>query len=171
MIRTLGPHHGPAGLIAKALRTVTRPAPIRWTRTPADIDTAAVTLHRWAALLDLTDVDALCWIPGHDGTPGPGHTAADIIATATGLPMLDACQRRTHTESACLVGRLHWTHHARTLHAPSRHRPQRLALIDNTIATGHTAQGAAAVLTAAGHEVTHVLAASHTDTARTGVAK
>ena len=171
MICTLGPHHGNAALVAKALRTVTRSTPIRWTRTQADLDTAALAVATWAALLDLSDVDALCWIPGHDGTPGPGHTTAAIIAAATGLPLIDACQRRTHTDSACLVGRIHWTHHARTMHTPSRHRPQRLALIDNTIATGHTARGAVAVLAAAGHNVTHLLAASHTAITPTGLAR
>jgi len=168
VIHTLGAHHGHAGLVAKALRAATRPTPAHWTRRPIDLAAAAATLGNWAALLDLADVDALCWIPGHNRTPGPGHTAAVIIAAATGLPLIDACQRQTATDSACAVGRRHWTHHARTMHIPTRHRRQRLALVDNTVGTGHTALGAIAVLTAAGHQVTHVLAASHAATTQPG---
>lgn len=162
MILTLGAHHTDAGLVAKAMRTATRPTPRYWTRQPVSFESAAAALTRWANGVDLHDVDALCWIPGHDGTPGPGQPTASVLAAATGLALLDACHRTTTTTSACGGGRHHWTHHARTMHSPSRHRPQRLALVDNTIATGHTARAASVILTAAGHDVTHVLAASHT---------
>lgn len=160
-IATLGTHDSDAGLVAKALRIAPRPTPHRWTRQPIDLEAAIATLNRWVDTLDLDAVDAICWIPGHDRTPGPGHTTATIVAHHSGLPLVDACQRHTATASSSADGRQHWTHHARTLHVPSRHRPQRLALVDNTIGTGHSARAAIHTLTAAGHHVTNVIAASH----------
>ena len=161
-IHTLGAHHTRAGLVSKALRIATRPQPDHWTREPLDIDAALDIIAAWVRCLDL-DVDALCAVPGHDDTPGPGHTLATAISEVTGIPIVDACRRRITTTPASSGHRHHWTHHAATMHAPSRHRRQRFAVVDNTVATGHSAHGTLAVLGGAGHTVTHLLAASHTE--------
>lgn len=148
-VHVLGRHEGHARSVTHTLRAVTRTA----TRPHliGDADTARHALWTWARTLDI-DVDAIAWIPGHDATPGPGHTCAHVIAQALDLPLIDAAHRNTVGPSAHQTLRRSATQHARSITANPL-TPRRLALVDNTIATGNTITGCTRSLTAHGHHI------------------
>jgi hypothetical protein len=66
--------------IARALRTTCRPTSAAWTTPPLDFDTAARHIHNWARHRPQPDADAVTWVRGHDGSPGPGYAFAELVA-------------------------------------------------------------------------------------------
>ena len=117
-LHTIGVHDGLARDIARALRITCRPAPSAWATSPLDLDTAGRHAHNWARLHPQPEADAVTWVPGHDGSPGPGYAFAELVADAWRLPLVDAVQR--------------------TAPIPSAHRSTRRATLDEQVASLHT---------------------------------
>ena len=133
-LHTLGVHDGLARDIARALRATCRPTPSVWA-VPLLEDDAARCVHNWARRHPQPEADAVTWVPGHDGSPGPGHVLAELVADAWHLPLVDAVQRTTPIPSAHRSPRrATLDEQVASLHAcPTT---QRLIVVDNTATSG-----------------------------------
>ena len=77
----------------------------------------------------------MTWVPGHDGSPGPGYAFAELVADAWRLPLVDAVQRTTPVPSAHRSPRrATLDEQVASLHALPTTR--RLVVVDNTATSG-----------------------------------
>ena len=133
-LQTIGVHDGLARDIARACATC-RPTPTAWTTLPLDLDHAAHHVHNWARRHPQPEADAVTWVAGHDGTPGPGYAFAELVADSWQLPLVEALQRTTPVASVHRSPRrATLDEQVASLHAcPTT---QRLIVVDNTATSG-----------------------------------
>lgn len=149
---TLGPHLGQARRIARGVRLSCRPYVERWGEDFVDPDLA---LDIFAASLPrITHFDAVTWVPGHDGSPGPGFYAAESLARLWGIPLKQQLQRVIAIPSAHGASeRPSWSSTLMSLEATDECLAPnaRLLVVDNVIATGANMCAAVSALVQLGY--------------------
>jgi orotate phosphoribosyltransferase len=99
------------------------------------------------------------WVPGHDGSPGPGYAFAELVADARRLPLVDAVQRTAPIPSAHRsTRRATLDEQVASLHARATSR--RLVVVDNTATSGTSLHAVIDRLHAEGVIVTAAVTAS-----------
>ena len=160
----MGAHNGDARRVARGLRAACRPVPVRWADDVAGLGEVRRRVLAWLdeGVGAPEGLDAVAWVPGHDGTPGPAHLLACLVGEVWSLPVAELVTRRVAVPSAWASSRRPSTAtQLGSLSAiPSRRR--RLVLVDNTIATGASITAAAAALHAAGHDVAGLVTVTST---------
>lgn len=97
-LSSLGAHQGLARKVARGIRLASRPYVSRW---GTDYLEPADALSMACSLLPSPDgAKAITWIPGHDGSPGPGFDLARALSHAWGLPLTEGLVRVRHVRSA-----------------------------------------------------------------------
>jgi hypothetical protein len=152
---TLGNHEGAPRRLARGLRLTCRPYVERWGNeyeTPEDaIRRSARLLSHW-----IPTADAITWVPGHDGTPGPGHPLAEALGALIHSPVAQLLVRATSLPSAhAAADRPSVLESKLSLEGVPCRKPTRprVLLVDNVVATGATLAGAALVLDELGYNV------------------
>ncbi|WGX98157.1 hypothetical protein [Nocardioides sp. L-11A] len=163
---TLGPHAGSIRDLARGVRLAARPYVDRWGRDylePAD------ALRRASELLPRPErADAVTWVPGHDGSPGPGHALAAALATSWRLPLRECLLRPHEIPSAHSSGERPGLDSVCDSLAVTGRHPGRLVVVDNVIASGANMLGALRTLAAAGRTDLIVMSVSIDATAGSG---
>lgn len=147
-LRFLGPHTGYVRQLARGTRLVCRDYVPRW---QMDYLEPGDALHALPPLLPTWrgEIDAVTWVPGHDGSLGPGFYVAEVLACSLRVPMVEALTRSTKLDSAhASIERPAFNAVRQSLSAdPDIVSPQdRILVVDNVIASGATMRGALAVL-------------------------
>ena len=156
-ITAMGTHDGYRRLVTRGVRAIARGPLLEGTyETPQRTINA---IRRWAAATTPTG-HVLTWVPGHDGTGGPGRVLAEILADVWQLPVADLVTRTRPLVSAHASGlkrpSLEQQHATMTAH----HRPPAadVVIVDNTIASGASITAAVDALTCTGINVTSLVA-------------
>ena len=151
----MGTHAGDARRIARGLRAALAPPPALWADEVADLGEVRRHVLAWLdSDLDAPDgLDAVAWVPGHDGTPRPGHLFACLVGEAWSLPVVELVTRRVVLPSAWATPRRPSLAAQIASCSAVPHERQRLVLVDNTIATGASITATSTTLLAAGHDV------------------
>ncbi len=145
---TLGPHIGEVRDVARGVRLAARPYVERWGTDYLEPEEA---LRRACALLHPPErADVITWVPGHDGTPGPGYALAAALADRWELPLRECLVRRHEIPSAHSSTTRPSLDRVRASLAVACERPGRVIVADNVIASGANMIGALRTLTAAG---------------------
>ena len=151
----MGTHAGDPRRIARGLRAACRPLPARWADEVADLGEVRRRVLAWldGGVGAPEGLDAVAWVPGHDGTPGPGHLFACLVGEAWSLPVVELVTRRVVLPSAWATPRRpSIAAQLASLSAPASVR-RRLVVVDNTVATGASITATSTALQAAGHDV------------------
>lgn len=82
---SIGVRAGTPRRLARGLRATCRPVPRRWADELADDGEVRRIVLGW-----LGGLDAIAWVPGHDGSGGPGYRFASLVGEAWSVPRRDA---------------------------------------------------------------------------------
>lgn len=147
-LKTLGNHQGLARRLARGTRLTCRPYVARWV---ADFEDPGPAVRRSAwALAQQPIPDFVLWVPGHDGTPGPGYYLAQALSCHWHVPAIELLERTVELPSAhAAVERPTIDEVAESLRV-TRHVSGHGVLIDNVVASGASVAGAIRQLDAAG---------------------
>lgn len=153
-LRFLGRHTGYVRQLARGTRLTCRDYVPRW---QGDFLEPVDALAALAPLLPAwhDELDAVTWIPGHDGSPGPGYYVAEVVARSLHVPLVEALVRTTQLASAHASADRPSFHAVRQslVAAPTIASPlDRTLVVDNVIASGATMRGALAVLRDTGYQ-------------------
>ena len=146
-LRTLGHHRGNIRRLARGTRLVCRPYVARWCDDFED-PTPAVRRSAWA-LAQQPIPDFVLWVPGHDGTPGPGHYLAQALADLWRVPAIDLLERTEELPSAHNAVQRPTVDEVQQSLRVTKHVSGHGVLIDNVIASGASSAGAIRLLTEA----------------------
>jgi hypothetical protein len=162
----MGAHVGNARRVARGLRAACRPVPARWADEVADLGEVRRRVLAWldGGLAAPEALEAVAWVPGHDGTPGPAHLLACLVGEAWSLPLVELVTRRVAIQSAWAARRPSTAAQLGSLSVICDER-RRLVLVDNTIATGASITATSTVLRAAGHDVAALITLTSTRSA------
>src|SRR5258705_1905216 len=97
-LESIGSHDGTARRLARGARLMCRPYVERWGNDYEE-PMPAVRRSAWA-LAQQPLPDFIAWVPGHDGTPGPGHYLAQELASLWNVPAIDLLERTIPLPSA-----------------------------------------------------------------------
>ncbi|MEQ1698954.1 MAG: DUF6349 family protein [Ilumatobacteraceae bacterium] len=153
---SMGAHTGQPRRLARGLRAMCRPVAEHWQGDFTDRDTTTVDLSAWLIGVDRPAGDVVTWVPGHDGTPGPGAELAALLSTAWSIPTMPLVERHTPIRSAHTAdSRPDHLEQQRTLTAVTGHA--NVIVVDNAVGTGASMSATVAALEAAGHHVTAIV--------------
>jgi phosphoribosylpyrophosphate synthetase len=146
---TCGNHAGEWRRISRGIRAMCRPVLSRWDADFA-AEAAAVDRVREAFANVPPPGDILVWVPGHDGSGGPGYELARILSKVWSIPMWDVVQRSHLMPSAHSADIVRPTKEQQELSmyvGPSTlFMNRRFVVVDNTIASGSSMAGAVSAL-------------------------
>jgi hypothetical protein len=150
-LETLGLHQGSARRLARGARLACRPYVARW---GDDFEDPSAAIQRSAWVLARQPIpDFVTWVPGHDGTPGPGYFLAEALAALWHIPAVDTLERTTVLPSAhAAASRPTVDEVAHSLRVSKRISGQGI-LVDNVIASGASISGAMRQLTSANVQI------------------
>lgn len=147
-LSSLGAHKGITRKMARGIRLASRPYVSRWGADylePADALSMACEL-----LPSPRDAKFITWIPGHDGSPGPGFGLASALSRAWGLPLTESLIRVRHLRSAhsssCRPSPSESWHSLRPYGPPHSDG----ILVDNVVASGGSMLAAISMLVSEG---------------------
>lgn len=94
----VGPHEGYARRVARGVRLASRPYVTRW---QGDYEDPDVALKVASFMVERPrKATTITWVPGHDGTPGPGYALAEALAMRWGLRLEEHILRRKFLNSS-----------------------------------------------------------------------
>lgn len=141
---TLGDHRGYVRQIARGVRLNSRPYVERWQNEylePADALLRAQVLFERPP-----SVDAITWVPGHDGSPGPGFDLAIALASRWKIPLIECLVRVLPIRSAHSAIRRPSEAESRSSMAVAGPPRDGVMVVDNVIASGASMAAALSVL-------------------------
>jgi hypothetical protein len=160
---SMGTHTGHPRRLARGLRAMCRPAPEHWQGDVTDRDSTTMELTAWLTSIDRPTGDVVTWVPGHDGTPGPGAELATLVSTAWSIPTQQLVERHTPIRSAHTADRRpDHLEQQQTLTAALGNT--NVIVVDNAIGSGASMSATVAALQAAGHHVTAIIAVTRPST-------
>lgn len=153
---SMGTHTGQPRRLARGLRAMCRPTPEHWQGDVTDLGSTTVELTAWLTSIDRPTGDVVTWVPGHDGTPGPGAELATLVSAAWSIPARQLVERHTPIRSAHSAGtRPDQREQQQTVTAVTGHT--KVIVVDNAIGSGASMSATVAALQAAGYHVTAIV--------------
>lgn len=158
---TFGQHAGTARRLARGVRLACRSYVSRWRDEYLDPAVALSLIEKRFQFVPRT-ADFVTWVPGHDGTPGPGYYLAACVASAWKVPLIEVLARRNSLPSAhSALIRPTLTAARDSLQVIDwKSQGSSLLVVDNVIASGASMLGALDTLDAANYRLVSAFAIS-----------
>lgn len=145
---TLGLHQGALRRMARGVRMESRPAPPYWGLDYYEPELALRLVCSVSA--PPPAVEWVTWVPGHDGSPGPGFALAQALALHWRMPLVESLIRvHSVPSSHASPIRPSFNQSLRSLQVIGPPRNS-LLLVDNVVATGNSMSSCMQALSLAG---------------------
>lgn len=165
-LTTLGLHRGHTRQVARGARLTCRDYVPRWADDYLGPDEVSATLRsRFGHASEPPDL--VTWVPGHDGSLGPGYFVAETLARSWNRPLVESLIRVAPLPSAhdCVRPTLKQALSSLACVASPHRTTDRLAVVDNVVASGVSMYAAITKLYEDGYESLNPISISADPTA------